>query len=146
MATIRTALRTLLENDAALGALLTGGVFDASELPQDGGGMSSAPKEANGVTIRPYAIIRFAASSAGEAWEHAELRTMVEIYAYQSVGYATIESALARIQLLLHDKYITADDRQIAHFLLVFESRDLMADEIGSAAMRFARYSMASIR
>ena len=147
MANLRTTLRQRLEADAALSAILTGGVFDVSELPQDGGGASYVPRETNGVTIKPHAVIRFGAASVMfEPFKLAAQTQTAEVYVYQSKGYTEIERAHTRIQALLHDAYLTADDTQLAHVSLLYLSPDLRAEELEEAPMRFARYGINLVR
>jgi len=148
MPPLRATLKTTLTGDATLMALLSGVVLDAAVLPQDGGGVGSVPREADGVRIRPFAIIRGGVDSSyqGEDRLLSAGSEFWEVYLYQDVGYGTIDSAIGRIKTLLHDTYITADDRAIAHVLYTFTSADLAAEELGGCPMKMCRYQIIHIR
>ena len=148
MASFRDTLQTRLTSDATLMALLTGGVLDPADLPQDGGGAGSVPRNTDGVTIKPFAILRGGpdGSYQGEDRILSAGAEFWEVYLYQDVGYGTIDQAVGRIKTLLHDTYITADDRAIAHVLYTFTSADLVADELGGCPMKLCRYQVIHIR
>lgn len=146
MAVFRDVLRTTLENDAPLAAILTGGVFDASELPQDGGGMSSFGRTADGITLKPMLVIRFRASNQFSASLINAERGTLELYFYQDVGYDQIELALTRTKALINHVFLTAADRAIAHLEYAYTSGDLMAEEMGDAPCRFMRFIVTDIR
>lgn len=148
MAPLRATLTTRLTGDATLMALLPGGVLDPSVLPQDGGGAGSVPREADGVRIRPFAILRSGTDSSyqGEDRLLSAGSEFWEVYLYQDIGYSTIDAAVGRIKTLLHDTYVTADDRAIAHVLYTFTSADLVADELGGCPMKLCRYQVIHIR
>lgn len=141
MAVLRDVLRTTLAGDATLAALLTGSVLDVSTMPPDQGGAGDAPRAANGV-IKPHARVKMIGGPAMEPWRLSPKLTSVEIYVYQAKGYATIDAAIARIGEMLHDRYLNADDFALAHLIHAYFSPDLVADELGGAAMRFTRFSL----
>lgn len=146
MATLRQTLKTTLEGDATLTAILPGGILDSDDMPQDGGGASSAPRTSDGVQINPFAVIRLGASNAFGSRKVGAERESAEIYFYQDTGYDLIERAIGRVKTLLHDEYLEGDDRQIAHFLYTFSSQEVPADELGEVPCRFSRYQINTIR
>ena len=146
MPTLREALVTLLTADATLSALLTGGVFNAEDFSFDGGGANEVPYAVNGVHILPFAIVRFGDSDQfGYRPVRGRIQS-VEVYVYDNVGYATIDSAIGRVDALLDQVRVTADDRQLASFEYAHESREMDAPEIAGASCRFIRFMNTFIR
>lgn len=142
MATLRAAIKSTLTGDAPLMALLTGGVLDAQDLNFTGEGAYEAPREADGVTLKAHAVVRWGERSpTGRAVKvRAKLET-VEIYVYQDTGFDVIESAILRMCSLLEDTYVTTDDRALAHITeQSFVSGELPAEELGNAACKFVRF------
>lgn len=146
MAVFREVLKTTLTSDAALMLILTGGVQDASTQPQDGGGASSLPTESNGVTVKPFASIRFGSSRMAGVQKINAQAGSVELYFYQDTGYDKIEQAITRALALLNDQYLSADDRALAHLSQPFISGDTMAEELGNLPCRFLRFAVTDIR
>lgn len=146
MAALRDVVRTRLTSDATLMALLEGGVLDASTLNYSGESVADAPFGSDNVTMEAHAIIRWGESAPYDAYKFAAEDEEFEIYLYQAVGYNVIESAISRIRTLLHDQYLTADDRALAHVRMIFVSRDIPADELGGVPSRFVRFSTIMIR
>lgn len=145
--TLRDVIYNTLSDDATLLTLLPGGFLDSEQLPRDGGGMDAAPKQADGITINPFAIIRW-----GEAPQYgpdviaAEIQT-VEVYVYADVGYAAIEAAISRIKALLNRTFpLGASDRTFSHFRYITASRELVAEELGGAPCMFVRFANTQIR
>ena len=115
MATQRQTLLTFLEADSALTTLLTGGIFDASELDLEGLSPSDLPTDAVG-RVQPLLLIRWRGEGEKEVIGRTERRT-VELYLYDFAGYATIEAAKRRIKTLLDNQKIgSADDANMNHF------------------------------
>ena len=142
MAGLRQVFRTTLENDASLGALLTGGIFDAEELDYTGESASSAPREADGVTLKPHAVIRWGSGSpSGNAYKVAGELETVEVYVYQDTGYDVIERAILRMRTVLGDQYLAADDRALAHVSKQpFKGPQTVDDALEMAACQFVRF------
>jgi len=139
MAVLRTALRNHLIADSALMAILTGGVFDAQSTDAEGADTSWIPRAANGVTLAPFAIIRFRGESPTEIVAFTE-RRFVEIYFYQAYGYLQIELAKNRVKSILHRKRVQADDAGIAMFHFVQGRGEMPAPEYENAASDMNRY------
>jgi hypothetical protein len=147
MATLRNTIRTTLEADATLTTALTGGIFDASELDYTGQGASQSPMETNGVQIKPLLIIRWGESVPyGSQYRIGAEDEEFECHIYQDVGYGVIESAVSRVNTLLHDKRFNTDDRTLAHVTRIFVSRELPAEELGYVPRKFMRFSVIHIR
>ncbi len=147
MATLREAVKTLLEGDSTLMSLLTGGVLDASDLSFDGGGMDELPHEDESSLIKPCAIIRW--QDADQFGSNLQIRgrvQAVEIYVYENSGYNTIDSALNRLSALLDQVRVNADDRQLAYFVYSHESREMNAPELAGIPFRFMRFMNTFVR
>jgi hypothetical protein len=150
MATLRQAVLSMLEYDGVLSTLLTGGVFQADDIDQlDAGGYEWVPKEPDSVRVQPFALIRWKASTPLQA-EFVSLaaeRQALEIYLYADIGgYALIDQAATRIKFLLHNTYLEAEDRQIAHSTFSFLSGEIPAEELGGLPMKFVRFHVNYIR
>lgn len=105
--------KTLLEADATLLALATGGIWDWDETGRMGINRSSATTAAaftNGI-IKPCLLLKLRTSVAfGDIADDVEqvtgARDMLEVWAYQDQGYSTIKSMLARVYTLLQGKQL----------------------------------------
>lgn len=114
MTALRQVLRETLEGDATLMALLTGGVFDAAELPDDGltPGMTGSPWNASTGVLAPCAVIRWRNRAPyGPHWDLGSERLFVEVYLYGM--RTTIESAADRVNVLLNAQLLSADSRNV---------------------------------
>jgi len=137
---IRGDVRETLEGDATLTGILTGGIYDASELPMDGLTPTAAPGAFNGARLLPCAVVRWRGRSETEIIGHSR-RQFLEIYFYQAVGQDQIELAMSRCKVLLHRaKQFTASGGQVYFSTWVEDAGDLVADEMDGAAMSLSRY------
>ena len=146
MATLREAIINLLSADSTLSALLTGGVFNAEDFSFDGGGSDEIPRQADGVLIDPFGIIRFGDSDKFGPRDVKGRMQNIEIYVYDNVGYTTIDAAIDRLDALLDQVRITADDRQLAYLEYAHDSKELDAPELEGVACRFIRFMNTYIR
>lgn len=147
MATMQTAIKTLLEDDATLAALLTGGIYFGEDLDANGWSYDDLPKESNGVRIKPVGVLRFKSLNAyGPRGVKAE-RGSVEVYCYAGWGYEVIDSAISRIKVLLdrHFEWGT-DNRNLAHFVFTYVSAEEHDDEFGGLPMQFVRFQLTQTR
>lgn len=143
MATLRAKVKAVLTSDVTLMALLPGSILDAEVLDYSGEGSSQAPREADGVTLKTHAVIRWGSVSPnGSGLKIGDEAETFEIYVYQDVGFDVIESVLIKIKKLLHDTYLTTDDRALAHVIKIFTSGEMPAEELGNAACRFVRFAV----
>lgn len=150
MATIEAVLKSTLAGDATLAAILTGGVKNASDDGFDEGGSNAVPRDSDGVTVLPFAVIRWQASTrTGEVDAIRGETGMVEIYVYDDTGYVQIELALSRIIVLVDMKELSGDNRQLAYFKYIFLSGELPKEatkELGGIAGKFIRFSVTQVR
>lgn len=148
METLRQTLLDLLTNDPGLSAILTGGVLDASTLPEDGGGAGSAPRQTGNVRIKPYAVVRWRARNRmheGVQKFRAGNGT-VEIYNYQQRGYDIIDQAIDQEITLLDDAYLNVTDRALVHLTYIHDSPEIPTTELGLAPCRFVRFDVVDFR
>lgn len=145
MATLREAVKTLLEGDSTLMSLLTGGVLDASDLSFDGGGIDELPHVDESSLIKPCAIIRFQDSDQFGPLQVGGEVEAVEIYVYENSGYSIIEPAIKQIKTLLHRQRVIADDRQLAYFVFSHRSRETNAPELAGIPCKFIRFMNTTI-
>ena len=139
---MRTHIRTRLEADATLIAILTGGIYDASELPEDGLTPAAAPGAYTGTRLKPCAVIRFRNQNETQI-VGASKRRFFEIYFYQGVGQSSIDAAAARCRTLLHPHARSKTTAgQVYYTTWMDDAGDLVADELGGAAMSYSRYYM----
>lgn len=142
MPTLRETVKSTLEADATLMALLTGGVFDSQDFDFTGEGMRDAPKETDGVSMAPHAVVHFGERSPnGNARKVRGKLENLEIYVYQDTGFDVIEGAIIRMCSLLEDKYLSTSDRALAHITEdSFTSGELAAEELGYCPSKFVRF------
>lgn len=101
--------KTLLDADATLLALATGGIWDWDETGRMGINRSNTLTTAAftaGLIIKPCLLLKLRSSVPfGSIAEDAErivsARDMLEVWAYQHTGYSTIKSMLARVYTLI---------------------------------------------
>jgi len=143
MPTLRATVKSTLEADATLMTLLTGGIRDSSVLDFTGEGASQAPREADGITLKPHAVIRWGGSNpTGASYKVGAEAESVEVYVFQDTSYDVIESAIIRIRQLLHDTYLNTSDRALAHVNKAHISGEMPAEELGNAACKFIRFAV----
>lgn len=105
--------KTLLEADATLLALATGGIWDWDETGRMGINRSNATTAAaftSGI-IKPCLLLKLRSSVpfgeiADDPAQLVSARDMLEVWAYQDGGYSTIKSMLARVYTLLQGKQL----------------------------------------
>ena len=139
MATMRDALRTALEGDATLVGLLTGGVYDASELGSDGALPSSVFSSL--ALIQPCAVIRWRGEAPKEIREFTE-RRYVEIWYYaDSSAVASLEAAKERAKVVLHRQQLSNVTGKGLNYVEFVDSQgEFTAEEYQNAAADMSRY------
>lgn len=142
---LQTTLRQTLEDDATLAGLLTGGVFDASELPDDGltPGMTGSPWGSDGV-LQPCAVIRWRGQNPfGPHWETGSERIFVEVYLY---GMRTsIDSAADRLNVLLNAAILSADSRNV-RIKKAGGALEVPTPELGNVNGRMCRFQAVRVQ
>lgn len=144
MASIQTTLRTALEADATLVAILTGGIYDASELDKNGLDINTSGLYSN-ERLNPCAVLRWRGAAAyGPHYtvDRRSERRFVEIYFYEEDGNANIDAAIRRVKLVLDRTQRTADNGGLWWCNWVSDFGESVADELHGAAMNFSRYEV----
>jgi hypothetical protein len=109
MSTTLSSAKTILEADATLVALATGGIFTYDETGRMGIGRSntltSGAFESDG-RIKPCLLIKVRSSTpfgnvADDAARISSARDMLEVWAYQDAALTTLTSMLDRVYTLL---------------------------------------------
>ncbi len=103
---IESDIATLLSADAALDAILTGGVYAAGTAGRLGITRETTPGAFSGGYLLPCALIRQRGRVPDGAVRDGAAQTtstaqVVEIYLYQDTGFTSIDAAAARIYALL---------------------------------------------
>ena len=148
MASIGTVIRQALEASATLTAVLTGGIYDASELGRQGL-TPDATGLYTGQVLNPCAIIRGrGANPFGPHYtaDNRSERAFFEIYFYEDNGFVNVDNALNLTKKLLDRSQHTADNGSIWWVNWVNDSGELDAPEYGAAAMKFSRYELIYVR
>jgi hypothetical protein len=124
------AITALLQNDAMLTAILTGGVHHAQEISRQ---TTPAAFDAN-KELKPCALIK---QETATPWGvHRDSgRLYVVIYFYDRHGYTNIEAARQRVYHLLHRVKVESS-YEVRHANDVLDRED----EVLGAAMTISRY------
>lgn len=118
--TLSTEIKTVLEANTPLMALLTGGVFaDVEEISQQKTpGAYDSNKE-----IKPCALIKVPNEVPAGPYQ-TSVRTTFVIYVYQRSGYDKIEPAMGYIYASLNEKKIGTNVWNIEHVSSVHQQQD----------------------
>jgi hypothetical protein len=152
MVSLKAVFRQRLEADAALTTILTGGIWDSSELPRTKITAKNRPEifEANNITIKPFAAITWREGSPLEMLIPDSQRRTCEVYIYQQTGYDKIDAVLRRLEQMFEDyadrQLATADDAAGAWVRWIGgmgESRD---ENLQNASMNRARFEVTTKR
>lgn len=140
MGVLRDEFRAKLESDATYTALMTGGVYDASELGEDGSLPTSVFDSRGRMT--PCTIIRWRNANQGSISEFTEGRyAELWFYAKGQTGAATIETAKARAKVLLHRVLLTGVTGTGLNFVeWINDQGEFAAEEYQNAAADMSRY------
>lgn len=148
MATLREAVKTLLEGDATFNSAMVGGIFYVDDIMETTyeHGWEWAPKAGDG-RLQAHAKLVWGASTpfqTASAFKVGAERTFLTLFVYHDSSYATLESALRSVKdNVLHDVFIQCDDYKLVHCQAVMSiSQELQAEEYKNRPMLFARYEM----
>ncbi len=135
---MRDEILGLLAADAALSAILTGGVYTATEITrQNTPGAYDENSE-----LKPCALLRLETQSPHGPHANSA-RQFLAFYVYQRAGFSQIDAAAARIYDLLEKASLAAQGvYEITH---VDDSPDVF-DEGVSANLRICRYQAIRLR
>jgi hypothetical protein len=103
-----SAAKAILEADATLLAMATGGVWDYDETGRLGLSRELTPGafDANGI-IKPCVLVKSRSITpdyllADDANQYVSAREMLECWLYEDTGYANIATMKSRLHILLH--------------------------------------------
>jgi hypothetical protein len=142
---MRETVRNLIENDATLQSILTGGVWDADELDRRGLSIRGTAKTSDNLTIKPIGVLRWGADTVFGPHFNGE-RRFLDVYVYQPKGYTTIDSAMQRIKNLLHRQEVAGDDVSFCWLNWVSGTQEFIAEELGGAAARMIKFEVIYLR
>lgn len=119
-------IKTAMQNDAALMAILTGGVFDDVEeiSRQNTPTAFDADRE-----IKPCALIKFNNEIPFSAAKIANaVQTPLTIYFYERSGYANIANAMVLTFGIVNDSQIGTNVWRLEFDVAVYQQRDTALD------------------
>ena len=113
MSSSLSSAKTILEADATLLALATGGIYDFDETGRMGINRSNSATSGafvNGV-VQPCLLLKLSVSTpfgevADDAAKVTGARDVLQVWAYQDNGYATMTSMLDRVFTLLQGQQL----------------------------------------
>ena len=142
MSTLRTEIKSILTGDATLMAILTGSVFTSEDLDRHGMTLEDAPKESNGVNLKPFAVLRFRGAQ-NQGPHFSGRRQTLEIYFYQDSGYDKIDAAKLQVESLLHRKYIPSTTQNMFGWVeYVSDLGETVDEQLGGAPADMSRYTI----
>ncbi len=124
--TLQSDVEAVLEADATLMALLTGGVFSGIEeiSYQNAAGAFDANKE-----LKPCALVKCGVETRrGPYDEAASVQTPITIYFYQRDDYTAINPAMDRTLALLHMAKVGTGTWEVEFESQVNDTRDIALD------------------
>ncbi len=136
MSSLRETILSILQDDAVLQTVLTGGVYaeplDRKKTP-DAFGTAGKMKPAAVLTLE---------TTAPFGPEGCE-RVFFSLWCYQDRGYTQIDAAISRIKALLHRRSHDAvgETGMVFEFRHAEDSGDQLAPELNNVALRFSRFS-----
>ena len=141
MATLRAALKTLLEADATLVATMTGGLHDSTEISRSG---TPSAYDDRG-DLKPCGVLRVGTMTPMDPFDTAE-RQFFSLYWYQKPGdYTSIDAMRCRAKTLLHTKRVTISPGFVYEIRHADDFGDSWDDVLG-CPMSYSRYSVIQLR
>lgn len=135
---MRDALKDFLTADTALVALLTGGMYTATEISRQ---LTPGAFDANGEVL-PCTLLVLEAEDPVGPYDTSS-RLFVVLYLYEQQGYTTIDAALKRIYTLLHRQRISGNGIwEMRHVGDVPDQRDATLN----CALALSRYQVTRLR
>lgn len=141
---LEDTIRATLEADTTLVALLTGGIFDASEMDRDGWTLNNVSRTTAG-RIKPFAVLRWSGPRPGGGLLTSGRQT-VTIWLYEDTGFTSVRLARERLFTLLDKKYFTTTEKSAVRGLWIGGIDEDTADELGGASLTGARYQFTYAR
>ncbi len=118
-------VKTALTANAALMAVLTGGIYnDVEEISRQN---TAAAFDATTKEIKPSALIKLGTETRVGPYSRS-VQTPLTIYFYERQGYANIESAMIKAYDLLNEKQIGTGVWELTYDVSVHQQRDTALD------------------
>lgn len=139
MATLRAAVKSVLEGDVTLAAILTGGVYSRAGISRT---LTPDAFDSKGA-IKPCAVVTEEATNRiGHREDKMEMVSLVVwLYEDEGSGYTLIDTAKMRVRALLHDQTVTTSDGYVHHIVHVYSLGDSF-DDVLSAEMTHERFTV----
>lgn len=134
---LEQTVRTLLESDAALSALLPGGIYDAEEMDRDNWTLQNVQRAPSG-RLLPFAVLRWGGDVPGGGLNTSG-RVTLDVWLYEDSGFSHIRPAMERARELLHLQSFNTDDKSVARGMWLGGLGEGVADELGKASRNRAR-------
>lgn len=152
MADLKTVFRQRLEADATLTSILTGGIWDSSELDRNKITVNNRPEifEANGITVKPFAAITWRENGALQPLVYGSKRRTCEVYVYQHRRYDQIDAALRRLEVMFEAEadrqLVAADDAAGAWVRWMTNLGESVDPNLQNASMNRAQFEVTTKR
>lgn len=137
MSTLRQAVISLLENDATLMAILTGGVYDRREISRT---LTPAAYSVVGA-LKPCAVVTLEVTTPLGPAEFDFETVYFQVWLYEEAGnhYAAIDPARDRVRALLHRQSVTITNGCV-HEIRHADGLGDSFDEALNAEMTYERF------
>lgn len=146
MATLQDTVRLYLEGQISLTMILTGGIFDASEMDREGMDLETV-RDATTKRLKPWAELRWRGSNPTGPTDRLNAETrFLEVWLYEDMGYANIEAAKRIVKQLLHRKVFAADNYGLVWLRWAGDLGEFVADEMGGASGDRCRFELTLTR
>ena len=144
MTTLQEAVKAVLDGDATLGALATGGIHDQDSVGQNGLEIKDLIVSGN-PTIQPAVYVKWSTQVKMPEYARALRAEHVffEVYFYQHAGYDVIHDMRVRVRQLLDYQTVTIDEPSGYENMDILWAGDLLGmydESLGNAAMERSRY------
>jgi len=137
---MRSAIVAVLQADATLTGLLTGGIYDAGVVGEISRVTTPAAFDEHSEVL-PCALVKLASEAPDGPFPTASVLG-VDLYLYQRAGYGSIDAAVARIFVLLHRQRVGNGVWQVTH---AGDLRDLRDEALGCALI-LSRFQVTRLR
>ena len=134
---MRDAIKAFLVADAAMMAILTGGIHTETPINRQ---RTPAAFDAN-KELMPCALIRFEDESQQQSYA-AAARLVFVLYFYQRAGYDQIDAARNRCYMLLNGARVSMPAWEVMHVNDVLDQ----VDDVLAASMSLSRYQVMHLR
>lgn len=144
MTMIEDPLRTYLEAIGALTTILTGGIYDASELDRLGYRLFEANTDSRG-RLQPAMVIRWRSGSPFGPHYDSERQT-VELWYYDFSGRDNITAAMRVVYNNLHRQLVTATNFGLCWYEWNGNRGEFMDEALGNASGDMDMYRVTFLR